>query len=324
MIETRDEFVARRHADWEELDGILAGSKAVHRLPGPAISRAASLYRAVCTDLMRARGAGFEPELVAYLDGLAGRGHNAFYTAPPYRFRAAFELLAEGFPRALRRHAAFLTFAAFLFLAPAVFGFVGAYSSRAFVNSVVSAETAEEMEEMYAEGFGKGRATGEDTAMAGFYVYNNVGIAFRCFATGIFFGLGSIFFLVYNGLLIGAVFGVVFRAGHGLHILTFCCGHSTFELTAIVIAGTAGMVMGYSLVETNGRTRIGSLRARARDVAALILGAGAMLLVAAGIEGFWSPSSVPAPVKWVVAVALSGVVAAWLALAGRKPLEERG
>jgi uncharacterized membrane protein SpoIIM required for sporulation len=180
------------------------------------------------------------------------------------------------------------------------------------------------MEEAYSKGFKEGRPTGEDTSMAGFYVYNNVGIAFRCFATGILLGLGSIFFLVYNGLIIGAVFGVVFRSGHGVNILTFCCGHSPFELTAIVISGAAGLLMGYSLVETGGLTRIASLRARAGDLATLVLGAAAMLLVAAGIEGYWSPSSVPAPVKWVVAGVIALLVTAWLWGAGRAaPSEPR-
>ena len=154
--------------------------------------------------------------------------------------------------------------------------------------------------------------------MAGFYVYNNVGIAFRCFATGVLFGLGSVFFLVYNGLFIGAVAGLVTAAGHGKNLLTFTCTHGAFELTAIVISATAGMVMGYALVDTGGLTRFASLRARARDIAYLVLGAALMLLIAAGIEGFWSPSSVPARVKWGTAIAAYLFVILYLTLAGRR------
>jgi hypothetical protein len=98
--------------------------------------------------------------------------------------------------------------------------------------------------------------------MAGFYVYNNVGIAFRCFATGVLFGIGSAFFLVYNGLMMGR-WRARHRRRHGKNLLTFTCGHGAFELTAIVISGAAGMVMGYALVDTRGRTRFGSLRAKA-------------------------------------------------------------
>jgi uncharacterized membrane protein SpoIIM required for sporulation len=173
------------------------------------------------------------------------------------------------------------------------------------------------MVDAYSEGFDKGRATGVDTGMAGFYVYNNIGIAFRCFATGIFYGAGSIFFLVYNGLMIGTVTGFVSQAGFGHNILTFMCGHGPFELTAIIIAGAAGLRMGYALIETEGRTREGSLRAAAPDVARLIVGAAVMLFFAALIEGFWSPSAAPPVVKWFFSGTVSLLVIGFLVLGGR-------
>jgi uncharacterized membrane protein SpoIIM required for sporulation len=267
---------------------------------------------------MRARAGGYGPDVLSLLDGLAARGHNLLYSARPYRMRAAWELIAAGFPRALRRHARLFALALSLFVLPGVVGFLGASSSRYFAMQILSPDAVEQMEKAYAQGFGKGRDEGADTAMAGFYVYNNIGIAFRCFATGIFFGLGSAFFLVYNGLMIGAVAGLVTAAGHGMNLLTFTCGHGAFELTAIVISGTAGMVMGYALVDTQGRTRWGSLRRRSGDVVQLVLGAAMMLLVAALIEGFWSPSGVPAPVKWAAAVTFYTLVITYLARAGRQ------
>jgi uncharacterized membrane protein SpoIIM required for sporulation len=183
---------------------------------------------------------------------------------------------------------------------------------------LLSPEMAEAMEEWYGEGFGKGRSESTDTGMAGFYVYNNVGVAFRCFATGVLFGLGSMFFLVYSGLHIGATAGLLTASGRGFNLLTFVATHGAFELTAIVIAGTAGLVMGYALVDTRGRRRFDSLRAHARDIVQLVMGAALMLLVAALIEGFWSPSAIPAAVKLSVALVLYLLVAAYLALAGRK------
>jgi uncharacterized membrane protein SpoIIM required for sporulation len=182
----------------------------------------------------------------------------------------------------------------------------------------VPAAVAEQMEKAYAEGFDAGRSEDTDAEMAGFYVYNNVGIAFRCFATGVLFGLGSAFFLVYNGLVTGAVAGLVTSAGHGRNLLTFTCTHSAFELTAIVIAGTAGLVMGYAMVDSRGLTRFASLRAHAREVAHLVLGAALMLLVAAAIEGFWSASRVPAPAKWTAAAGAGLGVTLYLGLAGRR------
>lgn len=316
-MKTQDDFVRERSADWRELERLMGSAPTMHRLPARSISRAAALYRTVCADLMRARAADYGPEVVNLLDGLAARGHNALYSAPPYRLGAVVDLLRADFPRALRRHRRAFFLALAFFLVPGISGFAGAFSSRSFALSVLSAEAAQQMEEAYSEGFNKGRGEGTDSAMAGFYVYNNVGIAFRCFATGVLFGLGSAFFLVFNGLQIGAVAGLLTASGRGFNLLTFVASHGAFELTAIVIAGAAGLVMGYALVDTGGRGRFASLRAQAPDITRLVLGAAVMLLVAAGIEAFWSPSSVPPPVKLVVAALLWLAVAFYLILAGR-------
>jgi uncharacterized membrane protein SpoIIM required for sporulation len=312
----RDKFLAERRPDWDELTALL-GKGALSRLPPSEIARAAGLYRAVCADLMRARAAGHGDDVVAFLDSLAGRGHNALYAAPPYRFSAVLELFARDFPRVLRRRVLFFAVAAALFCVPAGIGFYGAVRSPGFAARVLPEAQLVELDHAYAKGFDGGRGEGDDTTMAGFYVFNNVGIAFRCFATGILFALGSLFFLIYNGLAIGTVLGFVTHSGHGMNIFTFVCAHSCFELTAIVIAGGAGLQMGYALIDTGGLTRFASVRAQSGELIRLVLGAAGFLLIAALIEGFWSPSAVAAPIKWSVAAGLALLVTLYLCLAGR-------
>lgn len=322
MKETQDAFVARRQAEWNELESLLTVGRELRRLAPASISRFAALYRAVCADLGRARGAGYGHDVIALLDGLAARAHASLYSAPPYRLGALRDFFVRDFPETVRRNARFILFSTMLFLLPGLLGFFGARASRTFALSILPEAAAEQMEEMYKEDVGKGRDEGTDAAMAGFYVYNNVGIAFRCFATGIVFGLGSVFFLVFNGLNIGAVGGLLASSGRGMNLLTFGVGHGAFELTAIVISGAAGLLMGWALVSTGGLTRSGSLRRRAGDLGRLVLGAAAMLLVAAGIEAFWSPSSASRLVKLVVGAVLWALVILYLVLAGRGPRTE--
>lgn len=309
----QDRFVAQRSRDWQELDRLLEGS---FGSDGAAVSRVASLYRSLCNDLMRCRGARYAPDLVGYLNGLAGRAHSALYGVRPVAFGRALEIVLIDFPVTLRKNWRFFLLAFLLFAVPWAVGQVGAMQSVAFAREVLPQSALQHMADMYSEEL-RGREGGQDATMAGYYVYNNVGIAFRCFATGILFGLGSIFFLVYNGLMIGTVTGYVWSEGYAHNLLTFMCGHAPFELTAIVIAGAAGMRMGYSLVSTGGRTRVGSLRNSALEVAYLVVGAAVMLVIAAAIEGFWSPSGVPAPIKWVVSAVFWIAVAAFLGFAGR-------
>lgn len=322
-MRTQDQFIADRRTSWNELDALLMQDKELHRLAPSSISRAASLYRVLCADLMTARGAGYSNDLVGYLDGLAARAHNSLYGARPWRLPAAWRLVAHEFPRTLRKRWRFFLIANLLFYLPVLAGLLGAMEATEFAAKVLPPEQLAMMADMYADGF-DGRAEGEDATMAGFYVFNNVGIAFRCFATGVLFGLGSLFFLIYNGLVIGTTTGHVIVSGGGANILTFMCGHGVFELTAIVISGGAGLQMGYALVETHGLTRIGSLRAQAGDLARLILGAAVMLVLAAGIEGFWSPSAVAPVVKWSAAGVFAVLVTLWLLLGGRKPAADGG
>lgn len=315
---TQDEFIAARTRDWQELDRLLGtGSAGLHLQGGATISRTAALYRALCTDLMRCRAAHYTPDLAAYLDGLAARAHAALYGAKPFRAPGIAAFFTRDFPRAIRQNRWPLAISCALFFIPFLAGVLGALASEDLATKVIPASMLEGMAHAYSKGFAEGRDAGTDTGMAGFYVYNNVGIAFRCFATGILYGVGSIFFLVYNGLVTGVVAGYVTSAGHGGNIWTFMCGHAPWELGAIVIAGGAGLQMGYALVETGGLTRVGSLRRMAPVIAQQILGAAAMLCVAALIEGFWSPSSVPPPIKWAFSALGAVLLLAYFVFAGR-------
>jgi uncharacterized membrane protein SpoIIM required for sporulation len=314
---SQDAFVLDRQARWQQLDQILTVAKAVHRLPPDQISAVGSLYRATCADLMRARGAGYSRELVGHLDALAARAHNALYRSEEYRLSRVWDLIARDFPRTVRESWRFMAAATAMFVVPLLIALAATLASPDVATEILPREQLEMLAQGYAEGFEGGRRESTDVGMAGFYVYNNVGISFRVFATGIFFGLGSAFFLVFNGVVIGATLGYVINAGAGRNILTFVMGHGSFELTAIVIAGAAGLRMGYALVRTGGLTRLGSLRAQGPALARLALGAALMLGVAALIEGFWSPSSVPYVVKWSVAGGLWLLVMVYLVAAGR-------
>ena len=302
-MRTQDEFVAARQPRLDRARAAARDGKGFRKLPPTSIARAAAIYRAVSSDLMRAEAAGYSPDVIALLDGLAARAHNTLYSAPPTGCARCWSCVAVDFPHALRRHSRFFALAVALFVLPGVLGFVGALRSRDFALSILSPDGVEQMEKAYAEGFGKGREAGVDTAMTGFYVYNNVGIAFRCFATGVLFGPGQ---HVLPGLQ-----RPHHRGGGG-------AGHrrgpraqpADVHLHARRVRADGHRHLrdrrdGDGLrAGRDGRThpvRV-SLRAQARDIADLVMGAALMLLVAAAIEGFWSPSSVRPPVKWGAAV----------------------
>lgn len=316
-VRTQEEFMAARQGFWNDLDALL-GSGGASAVGSPQmVARLSVLYRSVCADLMTAQTRGYAPDLVDYLDGLAARASSSLYGPRRGRTPGLFNLVFAHFPAMFRKHWRSMLIAHLLFYVPLFVGVFGTMWVDGFAQEVLPSGQLSMMAEMYADGYGAGRSEALDTMMFGHYVQNNIGIAFRCFATGILFGLGSLYFLIYNGLVIGTTVGYVIVAGGGPNILTFICGHGPFELTAIVIAGAAGLSMGWSLVETKGRTRWGSLRQLAPDLVALVAGAGVMLAIAAVLEGFWSPSSMAPPIKWAASALFSVLLIAFFAVAGR-------
>jgi uncharacterized membrane protein SpoIIM required for sporulation len=310
-------WVGERAARWSELEALLARADGnVRRLAGDDVERLPAAMRELAADLVRARSRRMSASVVARLEAATARAHVLLYGARRQRIGTFVEfVLLEG-PRAVRRSAASVWVATALFVVPLLVSLVGTLTVDGFAQSVLSPQLLGQMERAYAEGF-SGRTAGESSAMTGFYVKNNVGIAFRCFATGVLFGLGTVFFLIYNGVVIGGVLGWVIRSGHGENIVTFVSGHGSFELTAIVLSGAAGLRMGWALLRPGTRSRLGALQAQVPDLVPIVVTAAAMLLVAAGIEAWWSPSTVAAPVKWGVAATLWVSVIAWLSLAGR-------
>ncbi len=315
-MKTRDEFVRERSACWTELENLLLASRTAR--DGEAIGRVATRYRELCADLMRARALGFGPDLQRRLDALAARAHNFLYRTPRHHTTLALRRVFAEFPRTVRREWPYVLTANLVFWLPFAIGLLATLFESGFAERVLPAETLESMSSAYSQGFAEGRASGEDAAMTGFYVGNNIGIAFRCFATGILFGSGSLFFLIYNGLTMGTVLGYVSAVGHARNILTFVSGHSAFELSAILLCGAAGLKLGYSLVDTGGLTRVDSLKLAGRPAITLVLGSTLFLSIAALIEGFWSPSSAPDPVKWAVAAANTALVLGFLSFGGAR------
>ena len=191
------------------------------------------------------------------------------------------------------------------------------------IYSIVSPQQVAEMQGMYdpdASRLGRAaeRASSEDWMMFGYYVMHNIGIAFQTFAAGLLFGLGSVFFLIFNGLIIGAISGHLTEIGYGQTFWSFVIGHGAFELTAIALAGAAGLQLGWALIAPGQLARSESLRLAALKSVRMLCGVMVFLLIAAFIEAYWSSTTQIAPwIKYLVGTLLWLLVAAYLTLAGR-------
>lgn len=315
------QFENKHAAEWQALEQLLDQLEASRRPPGADAAAAARAYRRVCEHLALAQSRGYPLHLSERLDALAQRAHRLIYRRPTRALHDLRQLAFHRFPNTLRAHGRYLLVATLVFTLPLLALLVACWLEPSMALTVLSAEHLSEFDEMYGDGrnpIGRDRSADTDWMMFGFYIRNNISVAFQCFATGLAAGLGSLFFMAYNGALAGAVGGYLQAHGLGHNFWPFVATHSAFELTAIVIAGAAGLRLGHALLAPGRLTRRAALRAAAADGAVLVGGAALMLMGAAVLEAFWSSARwVPVPAKLALAALCWAGVAAYCSLAGR-------
>lgn len=278
-------------------------------------------YRQVCHHYAVAKQRRYSPHLVNRLNHIVLLGHHKLYDNNILDQSISLSFLVSTFPQAIVKNLNFVIVAALLFVLPGLGALLACYFSSDFVYSLMSPDNVHMMESMYdpANGkLGRDRQSDTDIMMFGFYIKNNIGIAFQTFASGIVFCLGSVFYLVFNGLQIGGVMGHLTYLEYGSTFYPFVVGHGSFELTAIVFAGAAGLKIGFSLIAPGPFSRITALEKASKEAATIMIGTGLMLLIAAFIEAFWSSSStLPNSVKFSVGGVLWVFVFAYFVLLGR-------
>ena len=323
----QEQFVARHEGEWQafehwlEMRGDTRRARAERNSSQIGDEDIPVRYRRLCQQLALARKRGYSPVVTTRLQELMQRGHNLLYRTPPPRWKRAAEFLLADFPRLVRSEAGCMWAAAALFVVPLVAMFVLLQRHPELIHGLMDPAQLAQLERMYdpsSEANKLGRDSGTDWQMFGHYVMNNISIGLRTFASGLLAGIGTILVLIFNGISIGAVFGHLQQIGSGDPLWRFVAGHAPFELTAIVIAGGAGLRLGLNLIAPGRRRRIDALVAGGSKGARLCLGVAFMLLVAAFIEAFWSSTqSIPAAVKFSVSGVLWTLVLLWLWRGGR-------
>ena len=314
-------FEARHKAEWERFT--LALERLEHGKDTSQVAAFPKAYRRLCQHLALAQERGYSSFLIDSLQQLVLRGHQQLYR---HRSRFGANLLGfilADFPRLVRAEWPFVLAAGLVFFGSLIGFALLVYAFPELIYNLIPADQVREMQGMYdpvAGHLGRPaeRAASEDWVMFGYYVMHNIGIAFQTFAAGLLFGLGSVFFLIFNGLVIGAVSGHLTEIGYGQTFWSFVIGHGAFELSAIALAGAAGLQLGWALIAPGQLTRGESLRLAARKSVQLLCGVMVFLLIAAFIEAYWSSTTQIAPwVKYLVGAALWLLVATYLTFAGR-------
>lgn len=322
----QDIFIQKHQPCWEAFEAWLdyqeAGRRERKQKMQPDIDMPHQ-YRQICHHLSLAKSRLYSPALVERLNLLVVRGHQHLYTQRSGFVRPVMSYVLADFPQLVRKEWRLLMLACVLFYGPFLSMLVGVQLMPELIYSVLPVEQVREMESMYQpelnQRLGREREADSDILMFGFYIKNNTGIGFQTFAGGILYGVGTVFFLLFNGFVIGAVAGHLTHLGYISTFWGFVSGHSAMELTAIVISGMAGLKIAAGLIAPKRKTRLRALLDNGKVAVNIIYGAAFMFILAAFIEAFWSSiASTPVAIKYAFGILMWMLVIAYFTLMGRQ------
>jgi len=307
---------AARWAEYERLVEQVRKGKA-----GPDAEELPRRFRELCLDLSLAESRMYGGKITERLNSLVIQGHEIIYRPRRGGWENFITFVAVKFPQAVRRDWRLFWLCNLVFWIPfLVMLWSGPHDIR-WIQAVLGAEGMASMEEMYGgreEQISHLREEyGSNFMMFCFYIYNNVAIDFRIFAGGILAGLGTLFFLLFNGVYLGAAAGYVNHACNPESFWTFVSGHSSFELLGMVVSGMAGMKLGLAILRPGRLPRVRALVAAGKDALPLIYGAALLTTLAAVVEGFWSAQLLPSGLKYAAGILGWLLHIAYFTIAGR-------
>jgi uncharacterized membrane protein SpoIIM required for sporulation len=317
-----NEFIRRHRPTWNQAERLLdrIEQEGLETLPEKEVLEFGEIYRELSDNLVRARSEFSNPETVEYLNSLVGRGYAVIYRGRRHRFKAMLRFLRSGFPRLCRSRKPELMFAIAAFAAGLAFGGVAGLADPESVQYLVEKQYASVSPTRYLQSKGSLEGPGEAALMMGMISTNNIRVAILAFAMGMTLGVGTLAILFYNGVMLAAFSSIFVRAGSGFELFGVLAPHGLIEMTAMIIAGAAGLILGRAMLAPGARTRTLALREDGPKALLMLAGSIPIFLAAMVIESTLSKfQSVGPGAKSVCGFLALAVVLAWILLGGKRP-----
>jgi len=292
MVESIHLFVTRRRPRWERLEALVhfLEQGAFQRLKVSEIRELGRLYREAAADLARLQTLRQENslpgELEDYLNQLVARTYGQIYRNPPPTRSRLWVFLRSTFPQTFRKSLPWFLAALGLFLCGFAYGLTASLTDEAFIPLVVPPHIIQKVEngKVWFDSILAVKPLASSMIMT-----NNITVSFLAFALGMTFGVGTVYLMLFNGLLLGTIAGLCHNHGLDGPFWSFVLPHGVIELTAVFIAGAAGLLLATALFLPGDLPRKEALIYRSREAGRLVLGCVPLLVVAGIIEGFFSP-----------------------------------
>jgi uncharacterized membrane protein SpoIIM required for sporulation len=309
-----DRFTRERSEGWEELAALVreAGTHP-QRLGAELLLTLGRRYRSATADLALARRLFPNDPQTRRLERLVTDARQCVY-ATEARRRSLIDFLTTGYWQRVRERPLALIVALALLFVPMTLAAVWAVDDPAAALGIVPAQFQD------AADPGSGGAElsgGEEAALSSTIYTNNIQVTFLAIAGGILLGIGSAAVTVFNGGFVGALIGLTIENDRIGELVRFVIPHGLLELSCIAVACSAGLRLGWSMVDPGPLTRGASLREAARPAMEIVLGTMPWLVLAGLIEGFVSPRQPSLPVAIAIGLAAAGPYWALVFVRGR-------
>jgi uncharacterized membrane protein SpoIIM required for sporulation len=315
MISNR--WIEQRKSSWSRLDTLThqVESSGIGSLSGGELREFGLLYRQAAADLSAVRSDRASATLEEYLNQLLSRAHNRIYSGRKAGFSSLLRFFTTEYPRVFRRLFPYVLTSFLIFLAGMALGTVLALSRPEFMRLFLGPAMIETIDkhEMWTHSLLSVKPQASSAIMT-----NNISVSFLTFAGGIIGGLGTIYLMFNNGLVMGVIGTACARAHMALELFSFVAAHGALELPSIFIAGGAGLRLGAALLFPGMLKRRDSLARGAKDAIRLVAGVVPLLVVAGVLEAFLSPSGAPKGLKFAIGAVLLTGLGFWLFEGGRR------
>ena len=306
-------WIEKRKSYWQKLESLVVrASGGVKSFRHDELQELSLLYRQTAADLAAIRQDPSSVHLARYLNQLMARAHNIIYAGHRASPGAVLRFFRYEYPRIVRQNLRYCLLAIAVFVAGGLAGTALTLQDTDFKLQVLGPQMVRTIErkEMWTHSIISVKPLASSEIMT-----NNMSVAFMTYATGIAAGLGTLYMMFFNGLLMGVIGTACAMAGMSLSLWSFVAPHGALELPAIFLAGGAGFKIAQGLLFPGMLPRKESLAMAGREATALVLGTVPILVIAGIIEAFVSPTGMPIPLKFAMSGSLLVLLAGYLFMA---------
>ena len=299
-----NKFVRTRLEKWKRYEFLLTAfeKKRIAQSSRVEIKEFSRLYKSLSADLAYTQTFFPESEVRIHLNNLIIRGHNYIYTPKYFNLKEIWQFFFYTFPYTFRKEARFFYLSCAIFFGFTISAFVLTVINENFATLIVPYHIIDHIHrnEMWTESIGK--IIPSSVASSAIFT-NNISVTFNTFAGGMVWGLGTFYILMINGVSLGTISSLCVMYDMSEKFFSFVIPHGLLEVSIILIAGAAGLILGDALINPGNLRRGENLKVRSRSSINLVLGGVPFLICCGLIEGYISPSGMfPALFKFFLGI----------------------